>query len=163
MASRAYLNPNSAEFPSSNYPQLSVNNRRPVLWFDASTDETCYWTLKVPQGYTGPSYLVLTLAMASATTGTVGFQVQVEAITALDALDTDSATGFATVNNSASTTVAGTAGYIFEIIITLTNDDSMAAGDLLRLALNRDADGSAITDSATGDCGLYMAEFRDSA
>jgi hypothetical protein len=101
--------------------------------------------------------------MASATSGTVGFQAQLEAITNADATDTDAATSFDTVNNSASTTVPGTAGYIKQISITMTNADSIAAGDYVRLSVNRDADGSAITDSATGDAYLLTAELRDAA
>lgn len=163
MATRAVFLPYSAEFPATNFPQLLLSNRRPVLAYDASTDETAYWTFIAPQGLTGTITLVLTIAMASATSGTVGFQAQLEAITDGDATDTDATTSFDTVNNSASTTVPGTAGYIKQISITMTNADSMAAADLVRLSINRDADGSAITDSATGDAYLLAAELRDAA
>jgi hypothetical protein len=163
MATRFVGTPYSAEFPATNFPQLTLSNRRPVLAFDASTDETCYWTFIAPQGLTGAITLVVTYAMASATSGTVGLQAQLEAITDGDSTDTDAATSFDTVNNSASTTVPGTAGYIDQISITLTNADSMAAADYVRLSLNRDADGSAITDSATGDLYLLAAELRDAA
>lgn len=160
---RVVCAPLSAEFPATNFPQLTLSNRRPVLAFDAATDETCYWTAIAPQGLTAPLTLVLTYAMASATTGTVGFQAQVEAITAGDAVDTDATTSFDTVNNSASTTVPGTAGNIGQISITLTNNDSIAASDYFRISLNRDADGSAITDSATGDAYVLAAELQDNA
>jgi hypothetical protein len=163
MATRFVGTPYSAEFPATNFPQLTLSNRRPVLAFDASTDETCYWTFIAPQGLTGAITLVVTYAMASATSGTVGLQAQLEAITDGDSTDTDAATSFDTVNNSASTTVPGTAGYIDQISITMTNADSMAAADYVRLSLNRDADGSAITDSATGDLYLLAAELRDAA
>lgn len=163
MATRAIFTPLSAEFPASNFPQLMLSNRRPVLAFDAATDETAYWTSVAPQGLTGAITLVISYAMASATTGTVGIQAQIEAITAGDATDTDATTSFDTVNNSASTTVPGTAGYIGQISITMTNADSLAIADYFRLSINRDADGSAITDSATGDMYLLAAEFRDAA
>ena len=163
MATRAILLPVSAEYPATNFPALLLSNRRPVLAFDAGTDETAYWTLIAPQGLTGALTLVLTYAMATATTGTVGLQAQVEAISDGDAVDTDAATSFDTVNNSASTTVPATAGHIDQISITLTNADSVAAGDYVRISLNRDADGSAITDSATGDLYLLAAELRDAA
>ncbi len=163
MATRDKFTPGIAEYPSSNFPAFDKNNGRPILWFDASTDETCYFTTVAPQGLTGTQTMVLKLCMASATSNAVGFQVQVEAITPGDATDTDATTSFDTVNNSSSTSVPATAGYEFEISITLTNTDSMAAGDYVRFSINRDADGSAITDSATGDCGLYLAEWRDSA
>lgn len=166
MATRATLTPLAAEFPSANFPQLTISNttaRRPVLAYDAATDETAYWTGVAPQGLTAPITAIITYAMASATSGTVGFQAALEAITDGDTVDTDSATSFDTVNNSASTTVPGTAGYIDQISITLTNADSIAAGDYFRLSLNRDANGSAITDSATGDALVLAIELRDSA
>lgn len=163
MATRFIGTPHAAEFPSSNFPQITQINQRPVLAFDAATDETAYWTDIAPQGLTGTLTLIVTYCMASATSGTVGLQAQVEAITDGDATDLDSTTSFDTVNNSASTTVPGTAGYIDQISITLTNADSLAAADYYRIALNRDADGSAITDSATGDLYLLAIELRDAA
>lgn len=163
MATRLIFTPNSAEFPASNFPALTIVNRRPVLAFDASTDETAYWTAIAPQGITGTITLVISYMMASATSGTVGIQAQIEAVTDGDATDLDGTTSFDTVNNSASTTVPGTAGYIDQISITMTNNDSLAAADYLRVSINRDADGSAITDSATGDLYLLAAEFRDAA
>lgn len=159
----ATLTPMAAEFPASNFPELLLNNRRPALAFDASTDETCYWTFAVPQGFTGTMTAIVTYCMASATANAVGFQIAVEAITDGDATDTDATTSFDTVNNSASTTVPATAGYIDQISITLTNQDGAAVGDYIRISLNRDADGSAITDSATGDAYVYSVEIRDAA
>lgn len=160
---RFNLLPNNAELASTNFPQPTKINDRPVLAFDAATDETCYWTGFVPQGFTGTMTAVITFMMASATSGAVGFQIAVEAVTAGDATDLDAGTSFDTVNNSASTTVPATAGYIGQISITLTNQDSAAAGDYIRFRLNRDADGSAITDSATGDAYVLGVEIRDAA
>jgi hypothetical protein len=164
MTTRYVFTPLDAELPTSNFPQgpFYVNNR-PVLAFDASTDETCYFTAIVPQGWTLPITAVITYMMASATSGTVGLQVAVEAVSDGDALDLDATTSFDTVNNSASTTVPSTAGHPDQITITLTNNDSSAAGDYIRFSLNRDADGSAITDSATGDLYFLTMEIRDGA
>ena len=163
MSTRLALTPYSAEFPSSNFPQLTLVNRRPVLAFDASTDETAYWTAQIPQGWTGTITAVITYMMASATSNAVGFQMQVEAVTDGDATDLDATTSFDSVNNSASTTVPGTAGFIDQISITLTNNDGSAPQDYVRFSLNRDADGSAITDSATGDAYVLSVEIRDGA
>lgn len=163
MATRFVGTPESAHFPTSNFPELNQINQRPVLAFDASTDETAYWTDIAPQGLTGTLTLIVSYAMASATSGTIGLQAAIEAITDGDAVDLDAATSFDTVNNSASTTVPATAGYIDQISITMTNADSIIAGDYYRISLNRDADGSAITDSATGDLYLLAIELRDSA
>lgn len=160
MATRASLNPFSAEFPSSNFPQLLMVNGRPALAFSDSTTETCYWTMVVPQGWTGTKTFIITYAMASATTGGVVFDVAVEAISDGDSIDMDSSTSFDTAN-SANETVPGTAGFPSQLTVTLTNNDSSAAGDYIRFSLARDtADGN---DTATGDCYVFVAEVRDGA
>ncbi len=158
--SRMLLTPFSAEVPSSNFPGLSTVNARPVLAFDASTQETAYWTLIAPQGLTGALSCVITYMMASATSGNIEFEVAVEAITDADATDLDTTTSFDTVNASGAITVPGTAGYIDQVSVTLTNADSIAAGDLVRISISRDAD-DGTNDTATGDLYLLMAELRE--
>jgi predicted RecA/RadA family phage recombinase len=160
MASRFIFTPFSAEFPATNFPALVQSNQRPALGYDASTSETAYWTFVAPQGLTGTLTAVISYAMASATTGGVAFDVALEAITAGDATDTDATTSFATVNTGTDT-VPGTAGYIDQVSVTLTNTDSVAANDYVRLSVARAvANGS---DTATGDCYVLAVEFRDAA
>ena len=161
MATRFVGSPLSAEFPASNFPQLLLSNRRPVLAFDASTSETAYWTLVAPQGPTGTITAVIYYAMASATTGGVAFDVALEAITSGDATDTDAATSFDTVNAGNDGTVPGTAGYMEQLTITLANADSVAAADLVRVSVARDVADAA--DTATGDCYVLAVEIRDAA
>ena len=160
MATRFIGTPYSAEFPASNFPALTLSNRRPVLAFDAGTDETAYWSFIAPQGITGTITCVVTYAMASATTGAVYWQAALEAITAADAVDTDATTSFDTAN-SGNGTVPATAGYMQQISITMTNADSITAGDYVRLSVNRDADNA--SDTATGDAYLLAVEIRDAA
>ena len=161
MATRFVGTPFSAEFPATNYPLLTLSNRRPVLGFDTTTSETAYWTFVAPQGWTGTVTAVLSYAMATATSGGVAFDVAIEAITSGDALDTDAATGFDTVNAGNDATVPGTAGYMEQLSITLTNADSITAGDLVRLSVARDVADAA--DTATGDCYVFAVEIRDAA
>jgi hypothetical protein len=159
---RALLTPFSAEFPAANFPQLTTVNARPALAFDAATKETAYWTLAAPQGLTGTMTLVLTYMMASATSGTVEIEASVEAVSDGDATDLDATTSFDTANASGAITVPGTAGYIDQVSITLTTQDSAAAADYIRLSIARDAaDGT--NDTATGDLYLLLAELRDAA
>jgi hypothetical protein len=160
MATRAIFTPLSAEFPAASFAALAMSNRRPVLAFDAAADETCYWSGVAAQGLTGAVTVVVTYAMASATTGSVYFQSQLEALTAADAVDTDAATSFDTAN-SGNGAVPATAGYMQQISITMTNADSIAAGDYFRLSLNRDADNG--SDTATGDAYVIAVELRDAA
>lgn len=161
MATRTILTPEGAHYPATNFPALLLSNRRPVLAFDASTSETAYWTFVAPQGITGTLTAVISYAMASATTGGVAFAVALEAISSGDALDTDAATSFDSVNTGTDAAVPGTAGYMEQISITLTNADSIAAGDLVRVSVARAVANGA--DTATGDCYLIACEIRDGA
>lgn len=155
---RLLLTPLSAEFPSSNYPALGVDGQfRPYLAFDTTTDETCYWTFIAPQGLSGALTAVITYRAATATSGTACFEVALECITDGDATDTDAASSFATVNTASAATVPGTAGYIDQFSVTLTNNDSIAVGDYCRLRLNRDVS----ADSATGDIQVLAVEIRE--
>ena len=161
MATRFVFTPYAAEFPAANFPQLLLVNRRPVLAFDAATDETARWTAIAPQGLTGTITVIISYIMASATSGEVGFQAALEAVTDGDAVDLDAGDSFDTANSSAFVTVPGTAGYIDQVAITMTNADSIAAGDYFRLSLNRDANHA--SDTATGDCYVLGVELRDAA
>ena len=161
MATRFILLPYAAEFPASNFPQLLLVNRRPVLAFDATTGETAYWTVIAPQGITGTWTGVVSYLMASAPTGGVAFDVAAEAITSGDAVDLDATTSFDAVNGGSDAAVPGTVGYMEQISITLTNMDSVAAGDYLRFSAARDVADAA--DTAAGDCYVLAIEVRDGA
>lgn len=153
----ATLLPFSAE-PAGTAPS-SVVNGRPVLAFDASTAETAYWTIKIPQGFTGTMTAVVQYIMASATSGKVDFTGALEAVSDGDAVDLDATTSVDTANAITAPTVPGTAGYIDEFSITMTNKDSAAAGDYARFVLTRDAT-DATNDTATGDCYVLSVELR---
>lgn len=161
MATRAVLTPNSAEFPSTNFPQLLLVNRRPVLAFDATTSETAYWTFAVPQGWTGTGTAVLSYMMASAVTGGVALDVAIEAVSSGDAVDLDAGTSFAAVNTGTDAAVPTVAGYMEQVSITLTNDDGLAAADYLRVSVARAVANAA--DTAAGDLYLLAVEIRDAA
>jgi len=161
MATRFIGTPYAAEFPSSNFPQLLLSNRRPVLAFDDTTSETCYWTSVAPQGLTGTLTAVISYMMATATSGGVAFDVQIEAVTSGDATELDATTSFDSVNGGSDATVPGTAGYMEQISITLTNADSLAVADYFRISLARDVDDG--NDTATGDCYVLALEMRDGA
>ncbi len=118
------------------------------LLFDANTAEYAIWQFRMPVNYASGLVAKLQYAMASATSGTVDFEVSLMALSDGDSadLDTDS---FDTAN-SGSATVPGTAGYPDELSIAMANADSVAAGDYCRLKVQRDAtDGT--NDTATGD------------
>jgi len=159
MTTLAIFTPESAAFPSSNFPALGQDAQgRMHLAFDASTAESCYWTFVAPQGITTPLTAIVTYRAASATSGTALFEAAIEAISDGDATDTDAGSSFSSDNTPTAVTVPGTAGYIDQLSITLTNNDSIAAGDYCRLRLNRDT-----ADTAAGDLQVLAVELRDAA
>jgi hypothetical protein len=141
---------------------LVSNIPRRYAALDATTDEEFYLYGVAPQGLTGTLTAVIYYKMASATSGAVRVQVSVEAVTPGDTTDLDATNSFDTANSNGGT-VPGTAGYMQTISVTLTLADSMAAGDLIRLTVRRDADQTSGTDDATGDMHILSVELRDTA
>jgi len=124
--------------------------------FDASQTEEGIWQFDLPADYVDTPVLVLTYAMASATTNKVDMECKVMSIA--DGADVDTAS-FDTLNEiTGGTTVPGTAGFRDTITIPLTNNDSMAAGETVLLHIQRDHDDT--DDTATGDLELVGATFK---
>jgi hypothetical protein len=124
------------------------------LWFDAATEEWAAWSFRMPADYASAPVLKVQYKMASATTGDVIWAGSIAAVTDGDATDVD-AKVFATAN-TATVTVPGTAGHLDEATVTMTNADSVAAGDFVVVRIARQ--GAAGGDTATGD-----AEFVGAA
>jgi hypothetical protein len=160
----AYLTARGAELPAGEYYRLETisvsGGNRYAVKFDDTTAQQIIWTLPILPGIYQGGALTLTLECiaASATSGNVKVTAEVEAITPGDAVDLDGATSFDTAN-SQTTAVAGTAGYLFEVAVTLTNKDGAAAGDHLRLRVKRDAADGA--DTATGDLRVLGATLTE--
>jgi hypothetical protein len=138
----------SAKLPTTNAARIDAGENNWRLLFDPTTSQSALWQMVLPQDYASTSspQLRVLYTMNSATAGNVIFRASVMAVTAGDAADinTDS---YDTTNTSATTTVPGTAGFLDSIVISLSNMDSAAAGDLLKIKLDRDA----ATDTAAGD------------
>jgi hypothetical protein len=127
-----------------------------VLAFDTTTAETCYWTVVAPQGLAGALSAIIHVFGNAAGTNTVKFGVSVEAITPGDATDLDSATSFDTVNTSSAVAMPTTQGHQTSVSVTLTNADSIAAGDYVRISLARD-----ISDTFAADAYVTLVEIRE--
>lgn len=158
------LDPDAFVPPSSAHADRGVVQNRAYLAFDASTVEAMYSkAVQMPAAYTGSGTLKADIlyAAASATSAKFDFEISVEALTADDAVDTDAGDSFDTAN-AANETVPGTAGYMSVLTITLTNKDSVAAGDMFRIKLERDAD-DATDDTATGDARVYLVNVYEEA
>ena len=147
----------NSKLPATNAaePLILVSSRRGVGAYDDTTAETLYFESTAPSGLTGTITSSLTAFMASAESGSVVGQIQVEAFSEGDnSASMVTACSFDT-SNSALGGVPASAGAWFTIAQTLTNNDSMAAGDSVRFAVTRlTTHGS---DTATGD--WYLRSF----
>jgi hypothetical protein len=155
---RIVLTPESAHFPAANFPALTAVNDRPVLAFDASAQETAYWTFIAPQGLSGALSIIVHLFGNAAGTNPTYWEAALEAITPGDATDLDSATSFDTVNTG-NVAMPTTQGHQTSVSITLTNADGIAAGDYVRLSLARDADNG--SDTFAADAYVTAVEIRE--
>jgi hypothetical protein len=135
---------------------LGISNStstRAMLLFDGSSHEWAEWqsiSLAPYQGGTLTADIAFT--MASATSGGVTWAVQLECITSGDSADYDTAS-FDVYNSTSGASVPGTAGHLKIVPITLSNADSCAANDSLRVRLNR-------VPTDAGDTNATDAEFR---
>lgn len=151
--------PAGYEPTSTNYATLGTRNQHPTLDFDTTTQESAVWTAVLPSTYAGGGLTVdVYFAAASATSGTIGWDVAIERIDA-SSLDID-ADSFATAQTVTAATVPGTSGQVLKSSVAITsgaNMDSLAAGEAFRIRLRRDV----ATDTATGDAQLLAMIVRE--
>jgi hypothetical protein len=134
----------------------AVPSPRWLEWlFDDTTDEHVVIHFTVPANYSSAPVLRVKYKCTSAVAGDVAFEARVCAYSPDDAGDVD-ADAYDTVNAATETVPDTTAGRESIIDITLTNADSMAAGDEVNIALNRDVS----ADSVVGDIEVRGAQFR---
>lgn len=158
MANRVDFPPSAALLTSEPFPQrVMLSSGALALNFDAATTEYAQVSFEAPADLTGPFFVDLDWA-TTATSGTVIWSVQVEAVTPADALNVLTTASYAAAN-TASASAPASAGVLARTTVTLTNNDSLAAGDRVRLLISRDAP----ADTAAGDVSLLGIAFRDSA
>lgn len=151
----AVFTPLSNEPPASAYATLDSRNSHPCLDFDGATDEEAMFSAVLPAHYAGGGLTIETFwSFTSATSGSLRVQTAIERIDAssLD-IDADSFAAF----NSAGGTAPGTSGQVIKVTTTHASGaemDSLAAGELYRLKVRRDADGTSGTDDITTDAEL---------
>lgn len=125
-----------------------------ILSLDAATDEGRIWQGRVPRGFGSTLTINGAFYMASATSGNVVLAAQIACVSDADASVT--AKVYAT-ENASTIAVPGAAGTLKVFSITMTNADSIAAGDWFTLAFRRDADNG--SDTATGDLNLVLLDM----
>lgn len=150
--------PHDNEPPSANYAVIDLRNGRPVLAFDDTTAWSAIFTGLLPASYGGGGLTVNVHWMAAATSGTVGWTVEIERG---DAGGTDfDADSFAAAQTITATTVPATSGQMVATTVSIAagaNMDGLAAGELFRLRLTRDV----ANDTAAGNAQVLLVEVKE--
>jgi hypothetical protein len=147
------LDPSSAILRSSAFPQLVQANGTNIpvrgLAFDASTEEACFFPFIATSYGSGNVTVNVYWYADTASSGDVIWGSALAAITAntdSQDIETDS---LATASTSTDTHLGTTGQRLHHIAVTISNLDSLAAGDYVALQVYRDADAGG--DTMTGD------------
>lgn len=145
---------------SSNFATPDTRNGHPVLDFDGATNESANFTGFMPWHYGGGGVTAyIGYSMTSATSGDIDWDLAFERIgDQQQDIDSD---GFASVQSVDNTTVPGTSGNVDVVTIAFTNGaqmDSVAAGEMFRIRITRDA----ASDTTTTDAELHFIVLRES-
>lgn len=147
--------PEDAQYKTTAFPQFVVNQGTafPVsgLAFDATTEEAAFFKLRAANYGSGNLTVTVVWYADTGTSGTVTWIAQLAAITPdTDTQDTETK-ALATLNFVQDTHLGTTGQRLQTCAITVSNLDSIAAGDVVWLRLARDAGGTNATDTMTGD------------
>jgi hypothetical protein len=154
--------PLNNEAPAAAFATADTRNSHKVLDFDGATDEEAVWTGVLPSTYGGNGLTVDTFwSFTAATSGSLRVQAAIERIdlSGLD-VDADSFEAF----QSAGGTAPGTTGMVIKVSVVFTSGsqmDSLVAGELFRVKIRRDADGTSGTDDIATDAELHAVVVRE--
>lgn len=155
------LLPEEAQYLGSAFPAYTKINGTnfPVssLAFDATTDEAAFWKFIATSYGSGNLTLTLYWYADTATSANVVWEAQISAITPDSDTQDVETDGLATLNFVQDTHLGTTGQRVHSCQITISNLDSLAAGDLVHLRIARDANGTNATDDMTGDAMLLCA------
>jgi hypothetical protein len=157
--------PRDALYPASNYPQFKsvAGTNFPVesLAFDTTTEETCYFTFPALSYGSGNITVRIGWYADTASTNGVVFGCSLAAITPnTDSTDIETK-AFATETTGSDSHLGTTGQRLHEMTVTVSNLDSVAAGDWCVLRLARKVnDGS---DTMAGDALVtsVIVEYSD--
>lgn len=159
MATLYTLLPYSIDY-SQNGAVLGINaGVRPYVDYPNSSTPAAAWTMVAPQGLTTPLSLVVTWS-CTGTSGNVQFNAQVGAVSDGDVISMNGTTDYDTANSGSSAAVPGTANRPKQSTITLTNNASVAAADIMRILLTRY---NSVSGNTSGNVWVYSVELRDAS
>jgi hypothetical protein len=151
-----YLQPEEAQFLGTAFPAYDKINGTnfPVarLLYDATTAETAFWKLEAVNYGSGNITCDVIWYAVNATTGVVRWEVALAAITPeTDSQDVETK-AFATAQSVDDTHLGTTSKRLHRATITISNLDSVAAGDECWLLVRRVANNAA--DTMANDAAL---------
>jgi hypothetical protein len=155
--------PADNEYTGANPATPDLRNGHPTLDFDAATDEFALFTSILPRNYAGGGITISLVWGATSdvtTTHACRWSTQIERGDTGTDFDADS---FAAVNTTGGNPSATSGAPTYTTIAHTSGAqmDSLAVGELFRLKVSRDADGTSGTDDMTGDAELYGIEIRE--
>lgn len=150
------LNPTAAIQPASNPATFDAiagtNFVVPCLDFDAGTDESVFFFFRAQSYGSGNLTITVEWYADTASSGDVIWAAQLACITPNTDTQDIETKSFGTANTATDTHLGTTGQRLHSVDITLSNTDSIAAGDYCVLKIYRDAD--AAGDTMTGDASL---------
>lgn len=154
------LTPLGASFPTSNFPTLDTRNNHPVLDFDDTTEESCFWNLVMPRHYGAGGITATYIWMASGVTVNEAVWGGAFERHEDDAFDLD-ADGFAADQNSPAATAPSADGEVSYDTIAFTDAqiDGVLVGESFRYRAKRVAADAG--DDLVGDAMLLIIELRE--
>ena len=138
----------------------SVFNGRPVMKFNDTNEQAALSPEAVMPGQYAGGVLTIDIHFftTSDNTNDLAMDAYVEAKTpGTDTLDMNTADSWDTANSGTISVSGSTAGDPLTLSITLTNKDSVAAGDLVRFGIRRDTDSG--DDDISGDVSVTSIEI----
>ena len=127
----------------------------PCLDFDATTDESAFFYFRATSYGSGNLTLTIDWYADTASSGDVIWGAQIAAITPNTDTQDIETKAFATANTATDSHLGTTNQRLHSVDITISNLDSIAAGDWCVLRVYRDADAGG--DTMTGDACLVKA------
>lgn len=154
--------PRDALYPASNYPQYKAvaGTNFPVesLAFDASTEEACYFPFAAINYGSGNLTIRIKWYADTASANGITFGASLAAITPNTDTQDIETKAFATENTASDTHLGTTGQRLHEFTITVSNLDSVAAGDWCVLKLARKVADAG--DTMTGDCQVVEVDIE---
>lgn len=136
---------------------------RPAWTFDGGADEEAVKSapVEMPSQYTGSGLTAKVHGASQNTTQAAVWDVRLEAVTpGTDTIDLSDTESFDGANTGTMDFAGTTAGDPQVVSVTLTNADSVAAGDLVRVLVRR-ATQDAADDASGNDAILYSVTLED--